>query len=232
MSLGQTILQSESLKKYIAETSVYPREHEQLKELRKATVEKYKYWSLMNLPVDEAQLLTMILKLMNAKNTLEIGVFTGYSLLSTALALPDDAHILAVDPDREAYEIGLPFIQKAGVEHKIEFIQSEAMKVIKDLLNEGKEDTYDFIFVDADKENYLNYHEELIKLVKVGGVIGYDNTLWFGTVGLPDDAEMSDAGRSGRECLMKVNSFLASDDRIEQSLVSVGDGLTLCRGLY
>ncbi|KAL3511431.1 hypothetical protein ACH5RR_030832 [Cinchona calisaya] len=229
----KTILQSEALKQYILETSAFPREHEQLKELKKATVEKYKYWSLMNVPADEAQFLSMLLKIMNAKKTLEIGVFTGYSLLSTALALPRDGKIIAIDPDKEAYETGLPFIRKAGVDHKVQFIQSDAMTIIKELIDSGEEEgTFDFIFVDGDKENYQNYHEILLKLVKVGGVIAYDNTLWFGTVAEPNDDDLAEHFRTLKRCFVKLNSFLATDPRVEISLLSIGDGLTLCRRLY
>ncbi|KAG2706636.1 hypothetical protein I3760_05G112800 [Carya illinoinensis] len=211
----RSILQSQALLKYILESSAYPRESEHLKQLREATLEKYPYWSVMSVPVDEGLLLSMFLKTMNAKKTIEIGVFTGYSLLGTALALPADGKGLiinySVDPDKEAYEVGLPFIQKAGVEHKISFIQSDAFLVLNDLIATGKEEgTFDFAFVDADKEDYIKYHELLLKLVKIGGIIAYDNTLWFGS----------------------VNNFLATDSRIESSLVSIGDGLTLCRRLY
>ena len=89
----------------------------------------------MSVPADEAQFLSMLLKLMNAKNTLEIGVFVGYSLLSTALALPDDGKVIAIDPDKEAYEVAMPFIREAGVEHKIEFVESTASPILTDLLN-------------------------------------------------------------------------------------------------
>ncbi|KZV17966.1 flavonoid 3',5'-methyltransferase-like [Dorcoceras hygrometricum] len=119
--------------------------------------------------------------------TIELGVFTGYSLLSTALALPDDGKIIAIDIDREAYETGLPFIQKAKVEHKIQFIQSDGNKVLKEFIVNGEEGTFDFAFVDADKDNYINYHEELLKLIKIGGVIAYDNTLWGGSVAVSDE---------------------------------------------
>ncbi|KAK6116596.1 hypothetical protein DH2020_049702 [Rehmannia glutinosa] len=214
-----TILQSEALSKYILETSAYPREHEQLKELRAATVDK----SLMNVTADEGQFLSMLLKIMNAKKTIEVGVFTGYSLLSTALALPDDGKIIAIDPDREAYETGLPFIQKANMTHKIQFIQSDAMK--------GEEGTFDFAFVDADKENYINYHERLLALVKVGGIIAYDNTLWAGTVAASEDDEMEDYLRGCRGHIMKLNTFLAQDPRIELAHLSIGDGVTLCKRL-
>ncbi|KAL0364320.1 UNVERIFIED_CONTAM: Flavonoid 3',5'-methyltransferase [Sesamum angustifolium] len=226
-----TILQSDALAKYLLETSAYPREHEQLKELRHATVDKYQFWSLMNVPADEGQFLSMLLKIMNAKKTIEVGVFTGYSLLSTALALPDDGKIIAIDPDREAYETGLPFIQKANMSHKIQFIQSDAMKVMNDFLSKGEEGTFDFAFVDADKENYINYHELLLKLVKVGGIIAYDNTLWSGTVAASDDDEMQDYLKGCRGHIIKLNSFLANDHRIELAHLSIGDGLTLCKRL-
>ncbi|XP_058194684.1 flavonoid 3',5'-methyltransferase-like isoform X2 [Rhododendron vialii] len=228
--MKKSILKSEALTKYILETNVYPREHPQLKELREATLNKYTDWRrIMGVPADEGQLISMLLKIMNAKKTLEIGVFTGYSLLATALALPDDGKVIAIDPDREAYEVGLPFIRKAGVENKIHYIQSGGMIILNNLLsNERQEGEFDFAFVDADKENYINYHELLLKLVKVGGIIAYDNTLWFGSVAPSEHEEAED---TYRDALRKLNSFLASDSRIDPSLVSIGDGLTLCRRL-
>ncbi|XP_041012711.1 flavonoid 3',5'-methyltransferase-like [Juglans microcarpa x Juglans regia] len=230
----RSILQSQALLKYILESSAYPRESEHLKQLREATLAKYPYWSVMSVPVDEGLLLSMFLKTMNAKKTIEIGVFTGYSLLGTALALPADGKIIAVDPDKEAYEVGLPFIQKAGVEHKISFIQSDAFLVLNDLIATGKEEgTFDFAFVDADKEDYIKYHELLLKLVKIGGIIAYNNsTLWFGSVALSENDEMEEFMRKGRKYLIELNNFLANDPRVESSLVSIGDGLTLCRRLF
>lgn len=227
-----SILRSEALKKYILETSVYPREHELLKELTQASFDKYKIVSLMGVPRDEGQFLSMLLKIMNAKKTMEIGVFTGYSLLTTALALPEDGKVIAIDPDKDAYEVGLPFIKKAGVEHKIQFIQSQALPVLEKLLNIKEEGTFDFIFIDADKENYLKYHEIVLKLVKVGGVVGYDNTLWFGTVALSEDDPMPPGLKALRGVVREINTFLANDPRIEMSQLSIGDGLTLCRRLY
>ncbi|KAL2233720.1 flavonoid 3',5'-methyltransferase [Sesamum indicum] len=226
-----TILQNEALAKYILETSAYPREHEQLKELRSATVHKYQFWSLMNVTADEGQFLSMLLKIMNAKKTIEVGVFTGYSLLTTALSLPHDAKIIAIDPDREAYETGLPFIHKANMAHKIQFIQSDATTVMDELMAKGEEGTFDFAFVDADKENYINYHEKLLKLVRVGGIVAYDNTLWSGTVAASEDDDMQDYLKGCRGHIMKLNTFLAQDPRIELAQLSIGDGLTLCKRL-
>ncbi|KAM6562521.1 hypothetical protein CsatB_022519 [Cannabis sativa] len=231
----KSILKSPALVQYIYKTYCYPREHEQLKGLREATVKKYKIESLMGVPVDEGQLLSIFLKVMNAKKTIEIGVFTGYSLLTTALALPHDAKITAIDPDREAYEVGLPFIRKAGVDQKINFIESAASSVLEDLNNDEKEvGSYDFAFVDANKDGYLKYHEQLVKLIKIGGVIAYDNTLWFGYVAFSDHEEemIDDFFKANRKIIREVNTFLANDNRFEISLVSVGDGLTICRRLY
>ncbi|KAJ9709841.1 hypothetical protein PVL29_001356 [Vitis rotundifolia] len=227
------ILKTEALTNYVLETSAYPREHEQLRGLREATVEKHEFRSIWSVPVDEGLFISMLLKIMNAKKTIELGVFTGYSLLATALALPQDGKIIAVDPDKEAYQIGVPFIKKAGVEHKINFIQSDAMSVLNDLIADGKEEgTLDFAFVDADKENYLNYHELLLKLVRVGGIIAYDNTLWFGLVAQSEEEETRDIHRASRVNMMKLNKFLASDPRVELSHLSIGDGVALCRRLY
>ncbi|OMO72425.1 O-methyltransferase, family 3 [Corchorus olitorius] len=223
------ILKSDALLEYILNTSAYPREHEQLKGLREATAEKYPNESLMNVPVDEGQFLSMLLKLMNAKKTLEIGVFTGYSLLATALALPDDGQITAIDPKREFYELGLPFIKNAGMEHKINFIESEALKVLTEMSsNEKDKPEFDFIFVDADKPNYMKYHEYLKKLVKVGGVIAYDNTLWFGFL-VQEEAQVPEPARAPRKALLELNMNLASDLSMEVCQISIGDGVTLCR---
>ncbi|KAI4384213.1 hypothetical protein MLD38_002398 [Melastoma candidum] len=227
-----TILSNEGLLKYILETNAYPREHELLNQLRDATVAKYKHMSIMNVPADEGQFLAMLVKLMNAKKTMEIGVFTGYSLLATALALPDDGKIIAIDPDKEAYETGLPYMREAGVEHKINFINSDGFQVIHELTAKGGEEgAFDFVFVDANKEDYIKYHEILLPLIKVGGVIAYDNTLWFGLVSLSDGDDMPDRFRPGRLAVRELNEFLAKDARVETCLLSIGDGLTLCRRL-
>ncbi|KAH1157730.1 hypothetical protein GLYMA_11G054500v4 [Glycine max] len=204
----KSLLQSDALYQYILETSVYPREHESLKELRELT-EKHP-WNLMATPPDEGQLLGMLLKLINAKNTMEIGVFTGYSLLSTALALPSDG--------------------KAGVAHKIDFREGPALPLLDQLIKDEKnKGAFDFIYVDADKDNYLNYHKRVIELVKVGGLVGYDNTLWNGSVVAPPDAPLMDYVKYYRDFVMELNKALALDSRVEICQLPVGDGITLCR---
>ncbi|CAJ2635392.1 unnamed protein product [Trifolium pratense] len=224
----KSLLQSDALYNYILETSVFPREHPCLKELRDIT-DKHPL-NLMATSADEGQLLSMLIKLINAKNTLEIGVYTGYSLLCTALALPSDGKVLALDISREYYQLGLPMIEKAGVAHKIDFREGLALPLLDELLqDENNKGTFDFVFVDADKNNYLNYHKKVIELVKVGGLIGYDNTLWTGSVALPDDAPMLEFIRNYRGYVIEVNKYLAQDSRIEICQLAVGDGITLCR---
>ncbi|KAI4354339.1 hypothetical protein L6164_003209 [Bauhinia variegata] len=207
-------------------TSVYPREPQYLKELRQLTTKHP--WNVMATPADEGQLLSMLLKLINAKNTIEIGVYTGYSLLTTALALPHDRKILAVDINREDYELGLPIIKKAGVAHKIDFREGPALPLLDQLIQDG---AYDLVFVDADKDNYLNYHKRVIELVRVGGLIGYENTLWCGTVVAPPDHPLLqlDHVKHCRPFVLEFNKALAIDPRIEICHLSIGDGITLCR---
>ncbi|KAJ8428758.1 hypothetical protein Cgig2_010762 [Carnegiea gigantea] len=224
------LLQSEELHQYILKTSVYPQELEPLKELREATESHPK--SFMSGSPLAGQLISLILKLTNAKKTIEVGVFTGYSLLLTALSIPDDGKITAIDVDRDAYEIGLPFIQKAGVEHKINFVLSDAQIALDNLLQEeGNEGSFDFAFVDADKPNYKKYHERLMKLIKVGGMVAYDNTLWGGTVAMPE-SEVLEFMKPNREAVVELNKVLASDPQIEIAQLPLGDGVTFCRRLY
>ncbi|KAM5551196.1 putative caffeoyl-CoA O-methyltransferase [Rosa sericea] len=221
------VLQDEELHKYILETSVYPREPEPLKELREATAKLPN--AFFGTAPDAGQLMAMLLKLVNAKKTIEVGVFTGYSLLLTALTIPDDGKIMAIDRNRKTYEIGLPIIQKAGVEHKIDNIESAALPVLDNLLREPKnEGDFDFAFVDADKDNYWNYHERLIKLVKIGGIVMYDNTLWGGAVAKSEDA-VPESKRELRRATIEFNKSVSADPRVEISHASVGDGITICR---
>ncbi|GAU32017.1 hypothetical protein TSUD_158080 [Trifolium subterraneum] len=161
---------------------------------------------------------------------MEIGVYTGYSLLSTALALPSDGKVLALDITREYYDMGLPMIKKAGMTHKIDFREGPALLFLDKLLqDENNKGTFDFVFVDADKNNYLNYHERVIDLVKVGGLIGYDNTLWSGSVALSPNAPMTKIVKGLRGHVIEVNKYLAQDLRIEICQLTIGDGITLCR---
>ncbi|KAM5547470.1 putative caffeoyl-CoA O-methyltransferase [Rosa sericea] len=228
VKITKGVLQSDELSQYILETSVYPREPAPLKELRVATASHPR--AGMGTAPDGGQLLAMLLKLVDAKKTIEIGVFTGYSLLVTALTIPEDGKIVAIDINRETYEqVGLPIIKKAGVEHKIDFIESEAVPVLDKLLeNPENEGSFDFAYVDADKDNNWNYHERLLKLLKVGGLVVYDNTLCRGSVALPDEL-VPEPRKQRRQLAIEHNKTLAADPRIQISHASVGDGIMICR---
>ncbi|KAL6274537.1 hypothetical protein ACE6H2_025229 [Prunus campanulata] len=192
------LLQSDELYQYILETSVYPREPEPLKELRAATASHPR--SQMATAPDAGQLMTMLLKLVDAKKTIEVGVFTGYSLLLTALTIPEDGKIVAVDVN---------LLDKLLEHHE----------------NKG---SFDFAFIDADKVNYWNYHERLMKLLKVGGIVVYDNTLWGGTVVMPEELT-PEFMKQGRKATIELNKLLAADARVQISHASLGDGITICR---
>eukprot|EP00249_Psilotum_nudum_P000626 c12700_g1_i3 orf=410-1000(-) len=187
-------------------------------------------WNYMSTSADEGQFLMFLVKIINAKYTMELGVYTGYSLLSTALALPDDGKIVAIDIDRKCYELGYPFIKNAGVDHKIDFREGPALPQLDEMLHdETNHGLFDFVFVDADKDNYLNYHERLLKLVKIGGVIAYDNTLWNGSVADPENAQYPEYVKYYRPFVLELNKFLATDPRIEINQIPTSDGITLCR---
>ncbi|KAL4194426.1 hypothetical protein AMTRI_Chr05g68600 [Amborella trichopoda] len=175
---------------------------------------------------DGRQFISLLLKLIITKKTIEIGVFTGYSLLATAISLPQ--YVVAIDINKDVHEEhGMPIIKKAGVAHKISFIHSPAMPILDELLqNSNEEGSFDFAYVDADKANYENHHDRLLKLVKVGGLIMYDNTLWGGTVA-QDESSVSDYMKPSRRIQVNFNRALAMDPRIKISQIPVGDGLIL-----
>jgi len=213
---------------YVIDTSVLPREPDCMRDLRLVT-DKHERFFMQSSP-DEARLLQMLIKLTGARRTLEVGVFTGYSLLATALALPDDGKVIAVDVSREYYDIGRPFIEKAGMAHKIDFREGPALEHLDALLaDDANHGAFDFAFVDADKPNYVRYHEQLLRLVRLGGAIVYDNTLWDGTMALPPDAPMSDLDRRFSAAVRDLNARLAADPRVEVCQLAVADGVTICR---
>uniref|UniRef100_A0A0A8ZX96 Caffeoyl-CoA O-methyltransferase n=1 Tax=Arundo donax TaxID=35708 RepID=A0A0A8ZX96_ARUDO len=154
---SNTLLKSDSILEYVLETTVYPREHKRMRELRLATQQHAK--GFMGSSPDQMQFFSVLLKAIGAKNTLEVGVFTGYSLLVTALAIPDDGKVVAIDRSREYYEVGRPVIVKAGVAHKVDFREGDGIAVLDQMLAADGEDGgagggFDFAYVDADKQRF------------------------------------------------------------------------------
>lgn len=214
----RTIQIDDRLYQYVLDNSL--REHPAQAALREAT--RVHPHAGMQIAPDQGQFMALLVRLIGARRTLEIGTFTGYSALTVALALPDDGHVLACDINDDYTRIGRPFWKQAGVEHKIELVLAPAVHTLDARLARGEAASYDFAFIDADKTNYDAYYERCLKLVRTGGLIGFDNTLWGGAVARPaQDADTA--------ALQALNAKLHRDPRVEIALLTVGDGLTLAR---
>jgi predicted O-methyltransferase YrrM len=217
---NRTINLDEHLYQYLLDTSL--REHPVLTELRAATAGHPR--AGMQISPEQGQFMALLIKLIGARRTLEIGVFTGYSSLAVALALPSDGTILACDVSAEFTDIGRPYWDKAGVADKIDLRIAPATDTLDALLDEGYAGTFDFAFIDADKNNYDAYYERCLALMRPGGVIAFDNVLWDGLVAHP--AKTGDADTAA---LQALNIKLHRDERIDLSMLPIGDGLSLAR---
>jgi O-methyltransferase len=197
---------------YIQEHSV--REPQILRELRAATAAVPH--SGMQIGADQGQFMALLVQAIGARNCLEIGTYTGYSALAVALALPEDGRIVCCDISEEWTAIARRFWKKAGMEHKIELRLAPALQTLKNLKG-----PFDFAFIDADKGNYANYYEACLQLVRRGGIIAVDNTLWSGWVA---DAKRRD---SDTRALRAFNDKLHRDERVALSMLPLGDGVTV-----
>jgi predicted O-methyltransferase YrrM len=170
---------------------------------------------------DQINFLQFICRAVAAKKTLDIGVYTGYSSLSVALALPDDGKVVALDINDDYAKIGKPFWKEAGVEHKIDLVIGPALETLQGLLDKGEGETFDFAFIDADKVNYDNYYELTLKLLRKNGVVALDNLLWGGNVYNP---EINDASTNA---LRALADKIHKDERVTVSFLALGDGTLL-----
>jgi predicted O-methyltransferase YrrM len=176
----------------------------------------------MQISPEQGQFMALLVKLTGTRRAIEIGVFTGYSALTVALALPDDGYLLACDISAEYTRVGKPFWAQAGVAHKIALRIAPAGETLDGRLAAGEAGSYDFAFIDADKTGYDGYYERCLQLLRPGGLIGIDNVLWAGAVARP--AEDPDTA-----ALQALNRKLHGDARIDLSMLPIGDGLTLAR---
>lgn len=199
--------------------SVSLREPELLARLRAETAEDP--MARMQVSPEQGQFMALLVELIGARTALEVGVFTGYSSLRVALALPDDGAIVACDVSERWTDIGRRYWKEAGVEHKIDLRIAPAVETLDALLDEGRSSSFDFAFIDADKENYAEYYERCLTLVRPRGLVAIDNTLWSGAV-----ADVSDEG-DDTIAIRALNEHIYADDRVTMSLLPVGDGLTL-----
>ena len=175
----------------------------------------------MQVAISQCHFLHLIIKISNTKNVLEIGTFTGLSALSIALALPEDGKLIALDKDKESNMIAVDFFKKANQDNKIQTIVKPAL----DSLDELKNYKFDMVFIDADKLNYKEYYEKSLKIIKKGGLIIIDNVLWHG--------EVVDENNKDKFTLIirELNDYVSRDKRVEQIIIPLGDGMTVCRVL-
>ena len=175
----------------------------------------------MQIDPSQCYFLHLIIKISNIKNVLEIGTFTGLSALSISLALPDDGKLIALDKNEETNKVAKSFFKKANQDHKIKTIINPALESLEELKN----DKFDMVFIDADKMNYKIYYEKSLKLINKNGLIIIDNVLWHGEVA--DKKNLDKYTVNIRE----FNSYVSKDNRVEQIIIPLGDGMTVCRVL-
>lgn len=208
---------NEAMQDYVASISL--REPDILHELRVKTSELP--LSLMQISPEQGQFISLLVKAIGAKRALEVGVFTGYSLLATALALPADGTVTALDISEEWTDIARDFAARAGVADKIDLRIGDARASLEGILKEeGAAGSYDFVFIDADKENYGAYYEAALTLLRPGGLIVVDNVLWHGAVLDPSKQD------SETVALRAFNAKVRDDNRVELSVLPFADGLT------
>ncbi len=177
----------------------------------------------MQIAETQAHFLQLIIKIQNVKNCLEIGTFTGFSALTMALALPDDGKLTTLDHDEKICKIAKDFFKKANLETKIKAVIGPALDSLRKISQEEKK--FDLIFIDADKGNYINYYKKCIDLVNTGALIIFDNVLWHG------DVHKKTINNKQTKTMRDFNEFIKNDNRIENFILPIGDGLTVCRKL-
>lgn len=216
---NRTFTLSDSLYDYFASVSL--READILRRLRDETATLPR--ATMQIAPEQGQFLALLVQLTGARRCLEVGVFTGYSALCVAAALPAGGSVVACDVSEEWTAVARRYWEEAGVAERIELKLAPAVETLDRLLANGQSGTFDFAFIDADKPNYSNYFERSLRLLRQGGLIAVDNTLWYGRVADPENHD------EDTEAIRRFNRSLHADARIDLSLVPIGDGVTLAR---
>ncbi|MEN8129702.1 MAG: class I SAM-dependent methyltransferase [Pseudomonadota bacterium] len=179
--------------------------------------------SNMQIAPEQGQFMALLVQLMGVSKALEIGTYTGYSALCMALAMPEQGELVCCDISDEWTSVARRYWEQAGVGHKIDLRLAPALDTLDELLAQGLAGQFDFAFIDADKQNYVNYYERCLQLLRPGGLIAVDNTLWDGAVADPDN------NAPDTYAIREFNQVLRDDARVALSLVPIGDGLTLVR---
>ena len=214
---NKTFTLSDDLYAYLFENSV--REPDILRRLREETARDS--MARMQIAPEQGQLMQLLVRLMGARRYLEVGVFTGYSSLAVALALPAEGRILACDISDTWTRVARRYWAEAGVAGKIDLRLAPALQTLDGLIGAGGAGSFDFAFIDADKTSYQAYYERALTLIRVGGLIAIDNTLWEGRVADPT------AHDADTQAIRDFNRHLRDDGRVQQCLVPIGDGLSL-----
>ena len=215
--MPRTLGLDDRLYRYLLEHSGH--EHPVQRDLREATAGMPH--GGMQIGPDQGRLMALLVRLLGARRTLEVGVFTGYSALSVALALPADGRVVACDVNEEWTAMARKYWAMANVADRIELHLAPALQTLDKLIAAGEAGRYDFAFIDADKSNYGGYYERCLTLVRTGGLIAVDNTLWSGAVADPANNDRDTVA------IRAFNDKVRADDRVEIAMLSVGDGLTL-----
>jgi predicted O-methyltransferase YrrM len=216
---NRTLSIDDALYAYLAASSL--REPLVMRRLREVTASLDE--ATMQISPEQAQFMALLARLIDARLYLEIGVFTGYSSLAVALALPEDGRVIACDINPQWTRIAQRYWQEAGVAHKVELRLAPAADSLRALEAEGWGGQVDMVFIDADKGGYLGYYEQALQLLRRGGLLLADNTLWGGAVADPADQS------EDTQAIRRFNAALHADERIDVSMLPVGDGLTLAR---
>ena len=216
---NRSLLVAQDVYQYALDAS--PREPEALARLREATAAIAH--NEMQIGPDQGRFMALLVKLIGARRCIEIGTYTGYSALAVALALPADGLLVACDVSEEWTDVGRPFWREDGVERRIDLRIKPAIETLDELLAIGGRGTFDFAFLDADKPNYAAYYEKLLELLRPGGMIAVDNTLAL--AGQP----IFELETQSAKALRALNEFIRGDERVDQVLLTIGEGLTLVR---
>jgi predicted O-methyltransferase YrrM len=214
-----TLPLNENIYQYLVDHSL--RETELMRKLREVTSREE--LSRMQIAPEQGQFMALLVELLGAERIIEVGTFTGYSALCMAQALPPNGELVCCDLSQEWTDIAQSFWREAGVDDRICLHLAPALGTLDRLLEQGAAGSFDIAFIDADKPNYLNYYERCLKLLRTGGLLLFDNTLWGGAVADPEDREPDTLA------IREINDVLHQDERVGISLVPIGDGLTLAR---
>ena len=214
----KNINEKNPLREYLVQNNFETKEQKELRELSFKT-----FGNIANMQVtpEQSSFLSFLIKIGNYKNILELGTFMGYSTLAMAIAVDNNGHVTTVDKDIKTTSLAANFWKKTPFANKISLINEEAKIVLKNLIEEKK--IFDFIFVDADKSGYKHYFETCLNLISDNGLIVFDNVLWKGNV---FDKSIND---NKTEVIREFNNFIKSDSRVVTTMISIGDGMTLCK---